>query len=512
MSRYALVITLFNALLCTVMSGSIQAASGDMDKGSVIYSKRCMACHGEEGDGLGPAAERLNPPPRDFTAGTYKIKTTGFDDMVPNDTDIVRMINEGMPGTAMPGWNDILSEQDILDVVAFIKTFAGYEEEQPEEQLDYGTQVVSSAESIAQGKELFLEGDRCTECHGEQGKGDAIKRLKDDNGDRTWPRNLTKPWTFRASNDPKDIFTRISIGIPGTQMPAFSDPESNKVLSIEERWHVANYVASLAKTTEVVRAENTVIKADKLDGNLPATPDDPVWQNSEPTTFFLIPQIIAEQRFFTPSNDSITVRALYNDNNIALLLEWDDRTKSIPGNEKAEKIADPDGISEDAVAIQFPVTIPEGVEKPYFGMGDASHPVNIWHWRSETTDQPESTKLITSSGFDNMQVRDAKAIGLQTLGKYEHGTWKVMMQRSRTSSEAQKDIEFIEGRFIPVSFAAWDGSNSENGSKHTMTTWYWLLLKPAANNRPLFIALLIVLLIVVSQILWVKNARNGSTS
>lgn len=507
MNSRALVMTLINIVLGIAISGSALAKPGDADNGETIYSKRCTGCHGEEGDGLGPAAERLNPPPRDFTSGMYKIITTGFEDMEPNDSDIIRMIRDGMPGTAMPGWSDLLSEQDILDLVAYIKTFAGYEEEQPVEQLDYGTQIISSPESIASGKELFLDGDRCSECHGEQGKGNGIKRLKDDNGDRTWPRNLTKPWTFRGSNDPKDIFSRISIGIPGTQMPAFSDPASKKKLSIEDRWHVANYVTSLAKTKEIVRAENTVVKADKLTGKLPATPDDPVWQQTEPSTFFLVPQIIAEQRFFTPSNDTITVRALYNDKDIALLVEWDDRTMSIPGDEEAEKIADPD-ISEDAVAVQLPVMIPEGVEKPYFGMGDASNPVNIWQWRSGTTEKSETTQLINSRGFKDIQIRDARAIGLQTSGQYEHGTWRVVMKRPRNSADKEMDIQFIEGRFIPITFAAWDGSNSEKGSRHTMTTWYWLLLKPAASNRPLVITLFVVLLIIIVQFWWVKSASN----
>jgi mono/diheme cytochrome c family protein len=170
------------------------------------------------------------------------------------------MINDGMPGTAMPDWGDMLSEQDIWDLIAHLKIFAGLEEEVPSEQVDYGTRVASSPESIARGKQLFHEGDRCSECHGEDGKGDAIKRLKDDSGFRTWPRNLTKPWTFRASNDQKDIYTRISTGIAGTQMPSFADPVSKKKLEPEDRWHVANYVNSLAKTEEVVRPENTVVE------------------------------------------------------------------------------------------------------------------------------------------------------------------------------------------------------------------------------------------------------------
>ena len=371
-----------------------------------------------------------------------------------------------------------------------------------------------SAESIEQGRQLFLDNDRCAECHGQEGKGDSIKGLKDDIGYRTWPRNLTKPWTFRASNDPRDIFSRISTGIPGTQMPAFSDPSSDKHLTIEERWHVANYVNSLAKVQEVVKPENTVVKADKVDGKLPEAIDDPRWEKTVPSTFFLVPQIIGQERFFTPSNDTITARSLYNDTGIAILLEWDDRTRSIPGDETAEKISDPE-IAQDAVAVQLPLTIPQGGEKPYFGMGDAAHPVNIWHWRSGTTGEPQSVNLINALGFDEIEPRDAEAAGISAHGDYDNGTWRVLLRRALKAPDQDKDIELVEGRMIPIAFAAWDGSNSEKESRHSMTPWYWLLLKPAVGLRPILFAVIAALLVFAVLLWWqwtVSNTRKSANA
>ena len=495
------------AIAAVFMAGPAVAKPGNANKGEEIYAKRCLWCHGEDGDGMGPAAERLNPPPRDFTLGQYKIKTTGFDEVMPNDEDLFRMIKDGMPGTAMSGWSDILSDQDMWDLVAYIKPFAGFDEEKPSQQVDYGTRVSSSPESIEKGKKLFQ--DRCSECHGEEGKGDAVKKLKDDAGDRTWPRNLTKPWTFRGSNRPEDVFTRISVGIPGTQMPSFADPASKKKLGIEERWHVANYVNSLAKTKakKVVRPENTVVKADKIEGDLPDSPEDSRWEESEPSTFFLVPQIIAKERLFTPSNDTITVRALYNEKEIAFLLEWDDRTRSIPGDSQAEKISDPE-IAEDAVAVQLPVEIPEGMEKPYFGMGDAIHPVNIYQWKSGTADRPQSVRLLDGKGFEDIEERQAAAAGVEAKGAYHKGTWRVVMKRPLTTSTPEKDLQFVEGKFIPIAFAAWNGSNSEKGSKHTMTTWYWLLLKPPTGSKPFVWALVIIGLLVGGEFWWARSASR----
>ena len=490
-------------------AGPAMAKPGTAAKGKEIYDKRCTWCHGDEGDGAGAAKERLLPPPRDFTSGNYKIKTSGFDEMVPSDDDVFRMIRDGMPGTAMPGWQDILAEQDMWDLVAYVKSFAQYDKP-PAKQVDFGTQIASSAESIEAGKKLFEDGDRCVECHGKSGKGSASKRLKGDAGERTWPRNLTKPWTFLGSNDPKDIFTRISTGIAGTEMPSFADPGSKKKLSVEERWHVANYVASLAKTDKKVNAENTVIKADAVEGELPNTPDDERWEASTPTTFYLVPQIIGEERYFRPSSDTITVRAMYNDKMLAMLLEWDDRTKSIPGDENAEKLADAP-IAEDGVAVQLPVVIPKEMQKPYFGMGDAANPVNIWHWKSGTASAPETVSLLNSKGFKEIEKRDAAGVGLQGKASYSDGTWKVVITRPLTTSAADKDIQFVEGKFIPVAFAAWDGSNnSEKGSKHTMTTWYWMLLKPATGSKPLVMALVIAGLFVGGLLWWARSAGQAA--
>src|SRR4030067_57797 len=124
-----------------------------------VFDKRCVWCHGEKGAGEGPAAERINPAPRDFTSGMYKIKTTPFDEMSPSDDDIFRMISDGMPDSSMPLWKDMLSEQERWDLVAYLKKLAGLEN--PKKELDFSKQVKNSAERTGPGNKLFL--DRCAE-------------------------------------------------------------------------------------------------------------------------------------------------------------------------------------------------------------------------------------------------------------------------------------------------------------------------------------------------------------
>ncbi|HLA50990.1 MAG TPA: ethylbenzene dehydrogenase-related protein, partial [Thermodesulfobacteriota bacterium] len=311
-----------------------------------------------------------------------------------------------------------------------------------------------------------------------------------------------------VNNDPKEIYTRISVGIPGTQMPSFADPASKKTLSDEERWHVANYVNSIGDDTKKPNDADTVLKAIRLEGELPDKPDDPRWKEPQPTSFHLIPQIIAKERFFTPTIDGITSRAFFNDKEISILLEWDDRTKSIPGDEKAKELAEGSDVFEDSVALQFSVTIPEEMEKPYFGMGDSAKPVNIWQWKGGKKDSPESVKLINANGFQKIEQRDAAKAGLKASSAYSNGTWRVVMKRPLTTEEKDKDIQFVEGKFIPLAFAAWDGSNGETGSKHVLSTWYWIQMKPVTSNTVYIIPVIVGLLVFGGELLLIRKPRK----
>ena len=82
----------------------------------------------------------------------------------------------------------------------------------------------------------------------------------------------------------------------------------------------------------------------------------------------------------------------------------------------------------------------------------------------------------------------------------------MVIKRPLTTEESDKDIQFVEGAFIPIAFAAWDGSNGEKGSKHTMTTWYWLLLKPPTGAKPIVAALAVFFLIGAGEWWWARSA------
>src|SRR5688500_183113 len=101
------------------------AVGAQQAAGKAVYDKWCAGCHGTTGAGDGPAAEYMLPRPRDFTKGIYQIRTTASGEL-PTDADLLRVIDEGMPGTAMPEWSTRLSDAERTDVVAYIKSFSRF--------------------------------------------------------------------------------------------------------------------------------------------------------------------------------------------------------------------------------------------------------------------------------------------------------------------------------------------------------------------------------------------------
>lgn len=468
-----LVSVIFGAALFVALA-SAPAPGADPGRGEEVYRKYCAFCHGPDGAGLGPAYEYTNPPPRDFTFGTYKWRSTPAEAFSPADEDFLVTIGghdtesvpgwNGLGGASMPGWSDVLSKKETLDVAAYLRGL-GYLESPEYEPVS--TDGRPSQADLDRGGEIFEE--LCSECHGEKGRGDGRKRLRDDWGARTWPRNLTKGWTYRMTPSVEEVYRRVTIGIPGTQMPSFAVRESRKYLTEEERWAVAGYTASLVDPAKEPTGE-TVITAVRA-GRLPSAPGDPAWQAAAPVGFFLAPQLMEPERLYKPTLDSVTVRAVYNDSGVALLLEWDDRTESVPGDERAEDVAGGE-VLRDMAAVQFPREASGTGRKPYLGMGDGKRPVDIWLWKGPAGPGKDGeAEAVTARGSGSITRKGAE--GLEATGEYSDGTWRVVFRRD--FSEAGRGI-FREGEFIPVAFAAWDGSNGEEGSRHTMTPWYNLRL------------------------------------
>jgi mono/diheme cytochrome c family protein len=81
-------------------------------EGAKVFQSTCSMCHGPQGHGDGPAGESLDPKPKNLALLQESAK----------DDYLFWKISEGKPGTAMVSWKGILTEEQIWQVISFIRT------------------------------------------------------------------------------------------------------------------------------------------------------------------------------------------------------------------------------------------------------------------------------------------------------------------------------------------------------------------------------------------------------
>lgn len=461
----------------------------DIDDGKAVYLKRCAFCHGEGGDGNGPVAKFLWPRPRNFTLGAFKIRSTPSGEL-PTDQDLFETLGRGLPGSSMQHFNN-LSDAEKRRVVAYLKTFFGefYDPAAPPKTVEIGIEPKETAETIRKGGEIY-EKQRCLECHGRAGRGDGTSAptLKDDEGFRIRPRDLGKPWHYRGGSSARDIYLRLTTGMSGAPMPSFV-----KTLKDEERWQLAHYVRSLQVPPE--RAQGTLLKAARVEG-VPSTPGDSRWNGVPSLGLALAGQVIARPRWQNFSIDYVEVQALYDEKRIALRVLWNDPTRNTEHSAKVEKEISqgkgnypeidpsqpPPGPLRDSLALQFPDKIPDGPEKPHFFLGDPSHPVNLWLWRSDQGQAEE----VTAAGFKSpWKPHEAQSQLVKSSAAYSDGQWRLVLTRDLDTGKGE-DSRFAAGRMIPFSVLAWDGGNGEAGRRQSLSSWAFLLLEPPTSMKVYF--------------------------
>ena len=461
----------------------VAAQAGDANAAKALYELKCMGCHGQKGDGKGPAAELLSPPPRDFTSGIYKIRTTAG--KAPSDQDLFRVITDGMPGTSMPSWA-VLPEKERWNLVAYVKAFAADKFKEPTKKADLPKEVSSSAESIKRGKEMF-EAIECNKCHGTDGRADGPSRpeLKDEWGHPIAPANLTKRWNFRGGASRTDIATRLTVGVLGTPMPTFID----SVEKPEDIWHLTNYIVSLGPDSPHYA---TLVSVTAVTDAIPEDPNADFWKKLTPNNIPLMGQVIIDPRNFNPAIDLVSVRAVYNDKEIAFHLTWDDPSQSAddPGKK----------LYADAISLQFPPQPSSGPERPYFLMGDSSDAVYLLRW--------ENGKGVTESTA-NGPAKIAAIQGAEATGKavYANGQYRLVMRRPLISKSETRPT-FTPAVFMPVAFQAWDGGAGETGPKMSLTSWYYLRLEEPQSSRRFVIPPVVAILTLAVMLLVVRVANR----
>ncbi len=497
-----------------------QASPDLLALGKRVYEKQCAACHGADGRGEGEAAYLLYPKPRDFTAGKYALVSTW--DRVPTDEDLFRTISRGMPGSAMPSWGH-LTEEERWGLVHYVKSFTEKPwtvpaSADPKSEGAMGQGVVRvppeppfTPEARARALERYA--DACASCHGKTGRGDGTEVQKDDKGYPTRPRDLTLG-VFKGSHDPATLYRRIVAGMPGSPMP-MSDWAFG-----EDAWHLVHLVRSWSSDEQRARAEMLKFRivARQVD-RVPDHPDAGAWRWATPVNLHLMPLW-----WRTDRPEELTVRALHDGRELALLLVWSDASH----DHTAMRPQD----FRDAVAVQFALS----PDPPFFAMGAKGQFVNIWMWKSERQadidlpfhdleavypnigidsypnlarspmEQPTRHALtiqseaafitgwgagnivsdpvrasagedLAAQGFGTLRARPLDDQAVNAQGVYRTGTYRVVLRRALRGS-GERAVSLGPGSMVPVGFAVWNGSAGDRDGKKSVTIWQELWIEP----------------------------------
>ena len=555
----------FLAMAMIVIPGTALAAMPDpikkdmLEKGKKVYFKRCVWCHGVEGGGDGPSADRLFTRPRNFIQGTFKIRVTDSGEL-PMDINLINTVKNGLQGSAMPAWGEFLAEDEILSVVQFVKSLVQDREwdDEDEEVNNVITEISADngkgplgdppwaatkgpyhlgvpQEHIDAGKELFIK-NKCFECHGGEGRGDGNPTMKDDWGFPIVAANWQQCWNFRGARrdayNPFVIARTISTGLNGTPMPNFREQMTGP-----ERWQVAAFVNSLCPRKKIDPLTNKpipdfLIQSVYTEGKVVEKINDPSWYSPD-TDYRIVPlaeelvdnpmkhhiamagQITRGKRNFDPKADNLWVSSRWSaeDQAVYYLVEYDLRFMS----------EDPE--FPDAVAIQWPAKLQDlfGAEKPYFIFGDSKKPVDVWKASFMAKDygatnapndkgyQLDVTVAETvGNGFDAIAEKDSEAKVEVVDSIFHQGRVKVMFKRA-LKTEGEYDVQIPTEQFIPVSFMQWAGRDKEHDEHMAISTWYYTILKPALPDSLYYMPPIIATIFICFQgwLVWMtKRTRK----
>ncbi|RUM43695.1 MAG: hypothetical protein DSY46_07640 [Hydrogenimonas sp.] len=254
-------------------------------------------------------------------------------------------------------------------------------------------------------------------------------------------------------------------------------------------------VASAALAEGTVLAQKTDRDVTKL------TPTSKAWEYVKATTIHLYPQttVTMNDKKANAINKNAKakearVKAIYDNKNIAFLLEWPDGTKSIQQGYRSD-------VYGDGFAVQLPVNYKDPTKLPYIGMGSDGRPVVIHlqkavqpiyepNGHGDVSDQQnvlsknkfgkeidayqekvaklavtDYQRSFISEGFRSMtEIKDGSEKFSADM-VYGHKAWKGTMIRPLKDAYLN-----LKGAF-PVAFAAWDGAKMNRDGLKLLSGW-----------------------------------------
>jgi mono/diheme cytochrome c family protein len=531
--------------LCNAQEPEKGTKAAGSTPAQMLYARHCAGCHGTQGDGKGLAAAFLFPKPRNLRAGKYRLVSS--ENGVPGQSDLEAMLVRGMPGSSMPSWAHLKPEERALLIqevyrltgegardryVLDLKEGQGLTEEEiksadiqeeiaafvkdrttPGERAAVPMIAPVDQAAIDRGKVLFVK-QACASCHGNEGKGDGVKKMIDDEGYPTRARDLTRG-LYKGGHDPASLFLRVARGMPGTPMPSAPSLSEAQVVDL------VHYLRSLS--TEEQRLAS-ILKRERISvprvSALPVNSDANAWRAAPTFQVRLTPLWWRDDAVTT-----VQVQALHDEQSLVLRLEWEDPTADLHAG-KVEAF-------EDAIALEL-VT---GGEEPFLGMGATSTPIDLWMWDADrgqpggdledvnprvvvdvypltekvvetaefarpgtkTSQQPDlvfparavgnqiaragqrtsAGSSLAAAGPGSTTFRFAKSQVVTASGRWSQGRWTVLMRRALNVASPDEGVALVPGKKASVALAVWDGAHRDRNGQKQVSIWQELFLEAA---------------------------------
>lgn len=491
--------------------------------GKQLYVVHCAPCHGDTGNGEGPAAKFLYPRPRNFTEAKFRLATTA--NLMPTDEDLFAVITRGMPGSAMFPFGH-LGEAERRALVAQVreltrtglyqagkqateaageKVDAAELQKQVDELLKSGEKFSMPADwpaadqaSIARSNEMYQKA--CASCHGATGKGDGVQDQRDSTGMPTSPRDFSRG-IFKGGRDREQLYARILLGMAGTPMPA-NNLQPNEIADL------VNLVQSFAPAAAQAQVEHRRqrVVASRVRGPLAGEIPEAVW--AAVTTARIVVSPLWWRNYAEPE---LTVAALHDGQSVAIRLTWRDETRN-------DVIAKPEDF-EDMAAVQ----LFQGSPEPFLGMGTAVAMPDIWLWRATWSrpkdesdrqlddypfdtpfyrerlkaagkalpelgtaraagnphahaDAAQSAANLAAKGFGSTTFRPKAAQNVAAKAEWKDGRWTVVFRRPLTVP-AEAGLTLSPGGRSSIAFALWDGAARDRNGQKLVSIWHDLELE-----------------------------------
>lgn len=154
---------------------------------------------------------------------------------------------------------------------------------------------------------------------------------------------------------------------------------------------------------------------------------------------------------------ALEVRAVHDEHNLAIVLDWRDETEDRVSNVETDRFG-------DAAAVEIPRAFGAGVRLPYVGMGDDQAPVALYLQRA--VEHGTMGRELVAAGFGSSTR--ASASGVRAAMRYHAASrsWRSVLVVPLVTAERD-----LRAGLVPVAFALWDGAHSERGGNKVLSSW-----------------------------------------